>query len=344
MDKEQLLKISESPLAKSEIVNSFISPIDGFVYLSSSLEKSDAESSEFSYELIESYAIPIAPDTDWVKISTKCKIYSNQRIKKMLETGLIPYNRKHWNKTVISGIPNELRGDIWIYFVQPKNSLVREKYSKWVNEPRKNEVDQNIEKDIKRTFASLPEFTEKQQLRLFNILKAYSRYDPEVGYCQGMSYIAAILILHIIDEITAFCVLEEIMSGFKWRELYVQGMPKLLSLVATLKDKVKLHLPNLYNHIETNGVYFEGLFSPMFMTLFMSCAPLSLAVRIFDLFLVEGEDIILQCIINILELMQEQIMKFKREAVHLFIKSDMIKECYEKFNFATIANLHMNIV
>ena len=35
------------------------------------------------------------------------------------------------------------------------------------------------------------------QLALFNILKAYSLLDPEVGYCQGLSFIAAVLLLHV---------------------------------------------------------------------------------------------------------------------------------------------------
>lgn len=35
------------------------------------------------------------------------------------------------------------------------------------------------------------------QLALFNLLKAYSLLDPEVGYCQGLSFVAGILLLHV---------------------------------------------------------------------------------------------------------------------------------------------------
>eukprot|EP00826_Nyctotherus_ovalis_P022399 TRINITY_DN17385_c0_g1_i1.p1 TRINITY_DN17385_c0_g1~~TRINITY_DN17385_c0_g1_i1.p1 ORF type:complete len:134 (-),score=15.12 TRINITY_DN17385_c0_g1_i1:76-477(-) len=132
------------------------------------------------------------------------------------------------------------------------------------------------------------------------------------------------------------------MSRFGWRELYVKGMPKLLSLVAALKRKVEERLPKLYSHFEKNGIYFEGLFSPIFMTVFMSCAPLGLAVRIFDLFLVNGEQALTECALNILELMQAEVTKLKQEAVYVYVKGDMIAECYEKFNFATVANLHQN--
>lgn len=35
------------------------------------------------------------------------------------------------------------------------------------------------------------------QLALYNLLKAYSLLDEEVGYCQGLSFIAGILLLHV---------------------------------------------------------------------------------------------------------------------------------------------------
>ena len=35
------------------------------------------------------------------------------------------------------------------------------------------------------------------QLSLFNTLKAYSLIDPEVGYCQGLSFVAGVLLMHV---------------------------------------------------------------------------------------------------------------------------------------------------
>ena len=343
MDNESKLIQSHLEVSEFDVPNS-IQFVDDFVCLSSeSNEESSQDNSDYNFELIESFSLPKEPDSDWIKISNKFRVYSNQRIKKMLEAGVIPYNRRNWKRTVVSGIPNEMRGDIWIYFSQQKNALIREKYPKWVSSLRKPEIDQEIDKDIKRTFSTIPEFNEKNQGRMFNILKAYSRFDPEVGYCQGMSYIAGLLTLYIWDECTAFCVFEDIMSRFGWREIYIKGMPKLLSLVAKLKGIIKEKLPKLSEHLDKNGVYFEGLFSPLFLTVFISNAPLELAVRIFDLFMIDGENSLMDCVLNIVELMQTNIMQLTHEAIHLYIKSDIIKECYEKFNFATIVNLHNSI-
>lgn len=53
---------------------------------------------------------------------------------------------------------------------------------------------------IGRTFPKHPHFSEPLgagQLSLFNLLKAYSLFDKVVGYCQGLSFVAAILLLHV---------------------------------------------------------------------------------------------------------------------------------------------------
>lgn len=54
--------------------------------------------------------------------------------------------------------------------------------------------------DLGRTFPSHSYFSSPLgpgQLALFNLLKAYSLLDPEVGYCQGLSFVAGVLLLHV---------------------------------------------------------------------------------------------------------------------------------------------------
>ena len=46
--------------------------------------------------------------------------------------------------------------------------------------------------------------TKKAEDQLFNILLAYANYDTQVGYVQGLNYIAAMLLMHIQDEEKVF--------------------------------------------------------------------------------------------------------------------------------------------
>ena len=34
-------------------------------------------------------------------------------------------------------------------------------------------------------------------MRLYNILRTYSVYDDQVGYCQGMNFVAGTLLTHV---------------------------------------------------------------------------------------------------------------------------------------------------
>jgi len=54
-------------------------------------------------------------------------------------------------------------------------------------------------RDINRTFPAHESFKEAgdKQETLLRISKAYAVYDEEVGYCQGLSFLAASLLIHV---------------------------------------------------------------------------------------------------------------------------------------------------
>lgn len=59
-----------------------------------------------------------------------------------------------------------------------------------------------ILRDINRTFPAHDFFKETGGLgqdSLYRISKAYAVHDEEVGYCQGLSFLVASLLLHVSD-------------------------------------------------------------------------------------------------------------------------------------------------
>lgn len=53
---------------------------------------------------------------------------------------------------------------------------------------------------IGRTFPTHAHFIPRLgsgQISLFNMLTAYSQLDDEVGYCQGLSFVAGVLLMHV---------------------------------------------------------------------------------------------------------------------------------------------------
>lgn len=80
-----------------------------------------------------------------------------------------------------------------------------------------------------RTFPTHPYFSAQLgagQLSLFNLLKAYSLLDKEVGYCQGISFVAGVLLLHMSEE-QAFEMLKFLMYDQGFRKQY---RPDMMSL------------------------------------------------------------------------------------------------------------------
>lgn len=89
-------------------------------------------------------------------------------------------------------------------------------------------IADEILRDICRTFPNQAFFqSSKGQKKLFYIMHAYSKYDPEVGYCQGMSFIAGLLLLSL-EPADAFALFTFVMKEVDMRELYKPGMAGLL--------------------------------------------------------------------------------------------------------------------
>lgn len=97
------------------------------------------------------------------------------------------------------GIPEKFRGNIWQRLANVDNKTdMTEMYRVLLTKETKCEAV--IQRDIHRTFPAHKFFSEiggSGQDVLFKVSKAYAVYDTEVGYCQGLSFIAASLLLHV---------------------------------------------------------------------------------------------------------------------------------------------------
>ncbi|KAI0737639.1 rab-GTPase-TBC domain-containing protein [Daedaleopsis nitida] len=139
-----------------------------------------------------------------------------------------------------------------------------------------------------RTFPHHAFFTDGHgigQENLFNVLKAYSLYDPQVGYCQGLPFVVAILLLNMPDE-EAFCLLVRLMHSYDLRGHFLPDMPKLqLRLFERLLEEV---LPVLHLHFVRQGIKASMYCSQWFLTMFSYRFPMDIVFRIYDNCLASG--------------------------------------------------------
>ena len=137
--------------------------------------------------------------------------------------------------------------------------------------------------DLGRTFPTQKYFQASLgpgQLSLYNLLKAYSLFDSQVGYCQGLSFIGGVLLMHL-DEKEAYYMLRYLMLELGFRRQYLPDMAalqvQLYQMARLLRD---LHR-DLYEHLEENEISPTLYAAPWFLTLFASQFPLGFVARVF---------------------------------------------------------------
>ena len=163
-------------------------------------------------------------------------------------------------------------------------------YSKFIKQTLDKEKSINlIDLDIERTFSSMGIFKNESQLgnNLREILRIFVVARPDIGYVQGLSYIAGTLLLQM-DKFSSFvCFMNIILSPniLPFYRLDEENIKKRLEI---FNEILKLNLPKLYKHFEENEILPEHYLLEWFMTLFTRNLHIDLALRIWDIYMIEG--------------------------------------------------------
>jgi hypothetical protein len=78
-------------------------------------------------------------------------------------------------------------------------------------------------------------------------LKAYSLYDPYLGYTQGINYIAGYLLTEFESEEAAFCMLLKLFERYELRQVFMPGFPALLEKTFIFDNCVRKQQNKLYS-------------------------------------------------------------------------------------------------
>ncbi|KAI9251926.1 rab-GTPase-TBC domain-containing protein [Phascolomyces articulosus] len=225
------------------------------------------------------------------------------------------------------GVPPSLRGMIWQLFVKSKDSKLEERYLQLINED--SIYEKAITRDLPRTFPNHPYFQGKAgQEALFNVVKAYSIHDNDVGYCQGISFIAGPLLLNMPEE-EAFCVLVQLMNQYNLRGHFTPQLDLLHQRLYQFDGVLQDHLPHVHRHFETQGIRSSMYASQWFMTLFAYKFPLDFVFRIFDILLAEGIEALYSFGLALIQKNQPTILSLEFDNLVNYLKNDML-EIYNK--------------
>ncbi|XP_057326261.1 ecotropic viral integration site 5 ortholog isoform X1 [Microplitis mediator] len=237
------------------------------------------------------------------------------------------YWRKHKDvikELVKQGIPHHFRGIVWQLLCGAHDSPVKKQFAEYIKST--SACERIIRRDIARTYPEHEFFKEKDGLgqeSLFNVMKAYSLHDREVGYCQGSGFIVGLLLMQQMPEEEAFAVLVALMQEYRLRDMFKPSMAELGVCMYQLEHLVTDTYPELSAHFTAQSFHTSMYASSWFLTLFTTALSLPLACRIFDVFLMEGMDIIFKVALAMLDLGKDDLLSLDMEGMLKFFQKEL---------------------
>uniref|UniRef100_A0A673AF69 Rab-GAP TBC domain-containing protein n=1 Tax=Sphaeramia orbicularis TaxID=375764 RepID=A0A673AF69_9TELE len=222
---------------------------------------------------------------------------------------------KQLKDLVRKGIPHHFRAIVWQLLCNAQNMPIKDQYSELLK--MTSPCEKLIRRDIARTYPEHEFFKEKDSLGqevLFNVMKAYSLVDREVGYCQGSAFIVGLLLMQMPEE-EAFCVFVKLMQDYRLRELFKPSMAELGLCMYQFECMIQEHLPELHMHFQAQSFHTSMYASSWFLTIFLTSFPLPVATRIFDIFMCEGLEIVFRVGLAILQMNQTELIQLDMEGM-----------------------------
>ncbi|XP_075408504.1 USP6 N-terminal-like protein [Tenrec ecaudatus] len=249
-------------------------------------------------------------------------------------------NTEKFHRRIYKGIPLQLRGEVWALLLEiPKmKEETRDLYSKLKHRARGCSPDiRQIDLDVNRTFRDHIMFRDRygvKQQSLFHVLAAYSIYNTEVGYCQGMSQITALLLMYMNEE-DAFWALVKLFSGPKhaMHGFFVHGFPKLLRFQGHHEKILNKFLSKLKQHLDSQEIYTSFYTMKWFFQCFLDRTPFTLNLRIWDIYIFEGERVLTAMSYTILKLHRKHLMKLSMEELVEFLQETLAKNFFFEDDF-----------
>lgn len=217
---------------------------------------------------------------------------------------LLKTNRKSILDSLKLGVPTKYRKYVWSLLTDSENTKAKSGFDYRSLVDKKSESEKIIDCDVPRTFPNDKLFTKKMHKQLRNILIAYSNADPEIGYYQGMNFLAG-LFLYYQDEETAFWSFYSLMQR-SHRNFFINKFQHFHEISPLIEHLVGEKFPSISNLLKQHKMT-PILYSPIwFITCFVgSDLDFEMISFIFDEFLAFGEVILVSFGMTLISLNKE---------------------------------------
>lgn len=244
--------------------------------------------------------------------------------------GLCTYRTSKAQELVLAGIPDSLRGELWMLYSGAIHELETHPgyYRKAVSESmgKRNATSEEIERDLHRSLPEHPAFQSPQGINaLRRLLNAYAWRNPAIGYCQAMNIVASVLLLYASEE-EAFWLLVALCERLL-PDYYNTKVVGALIDQGVLEDLARDHIPELYTKLDSLGV-LSMISLSWFLTIFLSVIPFESAVNIVDCFFYDGAKVVFQVALAVLEANQERLLSCKDDGEAMMVLCNYLENVH----------------
>ena len=225
--------------------------------------------------------------------------------------------------------------ELWLYYLKynKKSLIYGEQRKKILEEKLVTQFIDIINLDVDRTFFDTNQDENRQKLK--NILMTLSICNPNIGYCQGMSFIGQfLLVITKYDEERSFDVFSALITKANYGDLMIDNFEQMKKYFYVFERLINIYLPDLDIILKKNNVSASYYITPWFITLFTNsfCTNhTKLLMRIFDMFVFDGWICIIRIGLLLLKHYQSFLIEMKFEEILQFLINEL-KEKYDFFN------------
>ena len=200
------------------------------------------------------------------------------------------------------------------------NNILKIAEESKISDKKFNHVCDEIKRDINRTFYTKKFIEGDGKKMLLDILTALAFIRPEIGYCQGMNFIAGALINFIDDEERCFWIFLSFIDNIDMSNLYTKNMPDYNIRVYQLNYYIKEYFPELSFHFKKHQINPDVFFSKWILTIFSNYLPFDVLYKVWDVFIIDKWKAIFKFSLMILNSMKDKLITMDLITFSKFIK------------------------
>ncbi|KAK2378299.1 hypothetical protein P8452_49798 [Trifolium repens] len=254
-------------------------------------------------------------------------------------------------KLIRKGIPPVLRPKVWFSLsgAAKKKSTVPDSYYDDLTKAVEGKVTpatRQIDHDLPRTFPGHPWLdTPEGHAALRRVLVAYSFRDSDVGYCQGLNYVAALLLLVMKTEEDAFWMLAVLLENVMVSDCYTNNLSGCHVEQRVFKDLLAKKCPRIATHLEALEFDVSLVTTEWFLCLFSKSLPSETTLRVWDAIFYEGANVIFNVALAIFKMKEDQLLLthhvgevinvLQMTTHHLFDPDDLLTVAFDQIGSMT---------